>query len=156
MLGKQSYRCACLVVASLLVLSAPSLMAQTAASGALTGTVTDPTGAVVPNVTVTVTSTDTGQVRAVSTDAAGTYKVGLLPPGSYRVKFEASGFKTIEVPSVTINVTETSVLDRLVEVGSQAQQVTVQGEVETVQTSNATVGTVMVGQTVAELPLTTR
>jgi hypothetical protein len=47
-------------------------------------------------------------------------------------------------------------LDRRLEVGAQAQQVTVQGEVETVQTSNATVGTVMVGQTVAELPLTTR
>ena len=146
MLRKQSYCCACLVVASLLFLSVPSLIAQTAASGALTGTVTDSTGAVVPNVTVTVTSTDTGQARAVTTDAAGTYKVGLLPPGNYRVKFEVNGFKTIEVPSITINVTETNVLDRRLEVGAQAQQVTVQGEVETVQTSNATVGTVMVGQ----------
>jgi hypothetical protein len=121
-------------------------MAQTAATGALAGTVTDPTGAVVPNVTVTVTSADTGQARTVTTDAAGTYKVGLLPPGSYRVKFEASGFKTVEVPSITVNVTETNVLDRRLEVGSQSQEVTVQGEVETVQTSNATVGTVMVGK----------
>jgi hypothetical protein len=105
MLRKQSYCCAYLAVASLLFLSVPSLMAQTAASGALTGTVTDPTGALVPNVTVTVTSTDTGQSRAVTTDAAGTYNVGLLPPGNYRAKFEANGFKTIEVPSITINVT---------------------------------------------------
>jgi hypothetical protein len=131
-------------------------MAQTAATGALAGTVTDSTGAVVPNVTVTVASTSTGQTRAVTTDAAGTYKVALLPPGTYRVNFEAMGFKTLEVPSITINVTETNVLDRQLEVGAQSQQVTVQGEVETVQTSNATVGTVMVGKTVSELPLTTR
>ena len=84
-----------LVVVSLFIVWAQSLMAQTAATGALTGTVTDETSAVVPNATVTVTSADTGQARTVTTDAAGTYKVSLLPPGSYRVKFEASGFKTV-------------------------------------------------------------
>jgi hypothetical protein len=133
-----------------------SLPAQTASTGALAGTLTDPTGAVVPNVTVTVTSIDTGQSRTATTDAAGTYKVGLLPPGDYRVKFEASGFKGVEVPSITVNVTETNVLDRRLEVGTQSQQVTVQGEVENVQTSNATVGTVMTTQIIADLPLTTR
>jgi len=153
----KSLRYTWLVVASLLLLLVPSLMAQTAGTGALTGTVTDPTGAVVPNVTVTVTNADTGQARTATTDAAGTYKLGLLPPGGYRVKFEATGFKTIEVPSITINVTETNVLDRRVEVGSQAQEVTVQGgEVENVQTSNAAVGTVMTARTVTDLPLTTR
>ena len=131
-------------------------MAQTAATGGLTGTVTDQTGAVVPNATVTVTSADTGQARTVTTDAAGTYKIGLLPPGGYRVKFEASGFKTVEVPSITVNVTETDVLDGRVEVGSQAQEVTVQGEVENVQTSNATVGTVMAAKAITDIPLTTR
>jgi hypothetical protein len=71
-------RYAWLVVVSLFIVWAPSLMAQTAATGGLTGTVTDQTGAVVPNATVTVTSADTGQARTVTTDAAGTYKVGLL------------------------------------------------------------------------------
>jgi len=131
-------------------------MAQTGATGALAGTVTDPTGAVVPNVIVTITSIDTGQARTVTTDAGGSYKASLLSPGSYRVKFEASGFKTVEVPSITVNVTETDVLDRRLEVGTQSQEVTVQGEVENVQTSNATVGTVMTGATIADLPLTTR
>jgi hypothetical protein len=146
-----------LVGFSLFVALSPSLIAQTAATGALTGTVTDPTGAVVPNVTVTVTNADTGQARAVTTDAAGTFKVGLLPPGSYQVKFEASGFATIEVPSVAITVTETNVLDRRLQVGTQAQEVTVKGgDVENVQTSNATVGTVMTATTVTDLPLTTR
>ena len=113
----KSLRYTWLVVASLLLLLVPSLIAQTAATGALMGTVTDPTGAVVPNVTVTVTNSDTGQARTVTTDAAGTFKFGLLPPGGYRVKFEASGFTTIEVPSVTITVTETNVLDRRLQGG---------------------------------------
>ena len=61
---------------------ASSLAAQSTSTGALTGTVTDATGAVVPNVTVTVTSADTGQVRTTTTSANGSYNVGLLPPGS--------------------------------------------------------------------------
>jgi hypothetical protein len=84
---------------SVFVASAASLMAQTAATGALTGTVTDPTGAVVGNVAVTATNTDTGQARTATTGTDGTYKIGLLPPGSYRVQFEATGFNTVLVPS---------------------------------------------------------
>ena len=145
-----------LLVACLFLILSPSLMAQTAATGALAGTITDQSGAVVPNVTVTVTSVDTGQARTVTTGADGTYKVSLLPPGSYGVKFQATGFNPVAVPSVTVNVTETNVLDRHLEVGSQSQEVTVQGEVETIQTSNATVGTVMAGKAIADLPLTTR
>jgi hypothetical protein len=72
------------------------------------------------------------------------------------VKFEATGFKASEVPSVTVNVTETQVLDSRLEVGTQTQEVTVQGEVETVQTADATVGTVMTGKSIADLPLTSR
>jgi protocatechuate 3,4-dioxygenase beta subunit len=64
---------------------APSLMAQTAATGALAGTVTDQSGSVIPNVTVTASNTDTGQSRTGMTGADGAYRFGLLPPGNYRV-----------------------------------------------------------------------
>ena len=74
-----------------LLISVSPLAGQTAATGALMGTVTDSTGAVVPNVTVTATNADTGQARTTTTGADGTYKIGLLPPGTYHVKFEASG-----------------------------------------------------------------
>lgn len=94
----------------------PSLMAQTAGTGALTGKVTDPSGAAVANVTVTATSVDAGQTRTTTTGPDGSYKLEGLPPGSYRVKFEVSGFKTIEIPSSTVNGTEPAVLDTKLEV----------------------------------------
>ena len=89
-------------VAALLLLGVPSLSAQSAGTGALTGTVTDPAGALVPNVTVTLTNNDTGQVRALTTGGDGTYRFALIPPGSYKVKFSAAGFKVEEVPSVIL------------------------------------------------------
>src|ERR1700678_3391230 len=101
---------ALLVAAAFLVL-APSLFAQTAATGALSGTITDSTGSVVPNATVTVTSTATSQVRTAMTGGDGSYRIGLLPPGDYRIKFEAAGFKAIEIPTVTVTVTEIATLN---------------------------------------------
>jgi len=136
--------------------SASFMSAQTAGTGALTGTITDASGAVIPNATVTTTSLDTGQVRAVMTGADGTYKFNLLPPGNYRVRIEASGFQPVEVPSATVNVTETSVLDRKLAVGAQTQTVTVEGEVEMLQTASSALGTVVSTKTVTDLPLNTR
>ena len=82
----------------LLLIASPSLLAQTAGTGALSGTVTDPSGAVVPNVTVTATSVDTGAVRTATTGGDGSYIISLLQPGNYRVRFDAAGFKPVEVP----------------------------------------------------------
>jgi Carboxypeptidase regulatory-like domain/TonB-dependent Receptor Plug Domain len=133
-----------------------SARAQSSETGALSGTVSDPSGGVIAGATVTATNLATGQARTVTTDTNGVYKASLLPPGNYSVKFSASGFKTIEVPSVTVNVTETHFLDHALEVGSQSQQVTVESNVETVQAQNATVGGLVSGETVTELPLSTR
>ena len=138
------------------LLSLQSLNAQTAGTGALTGTIKDPSGAVVPNATVTLTSLDTGAARTSTTGADGGYKFELLPPGNYRVRIEASGFKPVEIPSATVNVTESEVLDRNLEVGAQTQTVTVEGEVVAIQTTSSALGTVADARTVTELPLNTR
>lgn len=106
-----------LVFVYLLVVLAPSLMAQTAGMGALTGRVTDPSGAVVANVTVTATSVDNGQTRSTTTGTYGTYKLEGLAAGNYRVKFEASGFRSVELPSTRVNETEAAVLDTKLEIG---------------------------------------
>ena len=95
-----------LVLALLLTLWVPFLPAQSAGTGALTGTVKDPSGAVIPSVTVTLTNTDTNAVRTSVTGSDGVYRFTLIPPGTYRVKFGATGFKTAEVPSVVVNVTD--------------------------------------------------
>ncbi len=135
---------------------APSLFSQTAATGALAGTLRDPSGAVVANATVTAMSSGTGQSRSTTTSTDGTYKIGLLPPGNYSLKFEAMGFNTIEIPSITVVVTETAVLDQTLQVGAQSQQVTVTGEAEAVDTSSSTVGNVVDSNAMTSMPLTSR
>lgn len=148
--------CAVLACVLALVFCCSSAKAQSATTGALTGTVTDPSGGVITGATVTTTNLGTGQVRTTTTNASGSYVISLLPPGNYSVSFSASGFTTAEVPSVTVNVTATAVLNRTLEVGSQSQQVTVEANAETIQTQNATVGGLVSGSTVTSLPLSTR
>jgi outer membrane receptor protein involved in Fe transport len=132
------------------------VQAQSASTGALTGVVTDPSGGSIANATVTATSLGTGQSRTTTTDASGSYKLSLLPPGDYSVKISAAGFKTDEVPSITVNVTETPTLNRSLEIGAQTQSVTVAETAVTIQTENATIGGLVSGDTVTELPLSTR
>src|ERR1700733_15651433 len=97
------------------------VQAQSASTGALTGVVTDPSGGSIAGATVTATHLGTGQSRSTSTEADGSYKISLLPPGNYSVKFTPSCFKTAEVPSITVDITETPVLNRSLEIGAQNQ-----------------------------------
>jgi Carboxypeptidase regulatory-like domain/TonB-dependent Receptor Plug Domain len=141
---------ACLVA---LLLCVSLVQAQSAGTGAISGTVTDPSGKVIPNVTVTATSLATGQPRTAVTGAAGDYKFSLLPPGNYKLKFIASGFKTSEVPSVAVNVTETVPLDQALEVGTVNESVTVEANIETLQTQSSTLGTTVTGNQISALPM---
>jgi hypothetical protein len=143
-------------VLTLIAMSASTLMAQSAGTSGLTGTLTDQSGAAVPNVTVTIVSNDTGQTRTATTGADGTYKFSLLPPGTYRVRFAAAGFKTSEVSSVNLNVTETPQLNRTLEIGQQTEQVTVEATAENLQTQSSTLGTVAGTAEVSGLPLSNR
>ncbi len=108
------------VLVCLSVTFAPFLMAQTAGIGTLTGRVIDASGNAVANATVTATSVDNDQTRSATTATNGAYKFDGLPPGNYRLKFEAAGFKTLEIPSVTVSGTETAVLDEKLESGGES------------------------------------
>jgi Carboxypeptidase regulatory-like domain len=132
------------------------LHAQTSNTGALSGTVTDPSGGVIVGATVTVTNLATGQTRSATTNSTGAYQISLLPPGNYSVRFDAKGFKSLDVPSITVNVTETPTLDRRLEVGASSEKVTVEATTEAIQTQNATNGTVVSSQEIQNLPLVTR
>jgi Carboxypeptidase regulatory-like domain/TonB-dependent Receptor Plug Domain len=151
-----NFACAFLVCLAVLFLSASPALPQSGTTGALTGTVTDPSGGVIVGATVTATSLATGQERSVTTDTSGSYKFSLLQAGAYSIKFSASGFKTAEVPSVTVNITETPVLNQKLEVGAQSEQVTVESTAETIQTQNATVGALVGAKEVTDLPLSSR
>jgi hypothetical protein len=143
-------------VAALLLLGVPSLLAQSAGTSGLAGTVKDPSGASIPNVTVTLTSNSTGQVRTTTTAANGEYRFSLLQPGDYKIRFAANGFKASEVSSVTLNVTETPQVDRTLEVGAQAEVITVSATTEALQTQSSTLGTTVNSAAVVELPLSNR
>jgi len=129
------------------------VQAQTAGTGAIAGIVTDPSGKSVPNTTVTATNIGTGQSRTAITGQDGNYKFSLLPPGNYSIKFSAAGFKTSEVPSVTVNATETSTQNQALQVGAVSESVTVEANVETLQTESSTLGTTVTGSQINALPM---
>jgi hypothetical protein len=147
---------AVLALTLLLTLFVPNMLAQSAGTSGLAGTITDPSGAAIPSVTVTATHISTGQVRTTITGSDGQYKFALLQPGDYKLRFAANGFKTSEVGSVTLNVTETPELDRILEVGAQSEQITVEAAAETLQTQSSTLGTTVDSKAVVELPLSNR
>ncbi|HVB87628.1 MAG TPA: carboxypeptidase-like regulatory domain-containing protein [Candidatus Dormibacteraeota bacterium] len=147
---------AVLCALTLFAVSTPRALAQTANTGALTGTVTDPSGGVIAGAKITATNLATGQIRTATTDSKGSYQISLLSPGNYSVHFEAAGFRSVDVPSINVNVTETPTLNRKLEIGTSTQQVTVEANTETLQTQSATNGTVVSGQEINSLPLVTR
>lgn len=142
-----------LVCLGLVVLCATMAHAQSSGTGAISGTVSDPQGRAVPNATVTATSLSTGQARTATTGPDGDYKFSLIPPGTYRLKFTAAGFKTSEISSETVTVTETAVANQALEVGTINQTVTVESSVETLQTESSTLGTTVNGNTISALPM---
>ena len=107
-----------LLVVSLFGIVVPSLIAQTAGKGGLTGRVTDASGGAVANASVTARSIDSGQKQTANTESDGTYKLE-LPAGNYRLTFEAAGFKSLEISSATVSGTVPEVLDGKLEKGEQ-------------------------------------
>ncbi len=106
----------CLAVCALMPV-APPLIAQTS-TGIIKGTVSDESGKAVANASVTATSIDTGQRQTANTGPDGTYKLA-LPAGSYRLTFEAAGFKVLEISSATVSATVPEVLDGKLEKGRE-------------------------------------
>ena len=140
----------------LLIIAMPTAFGQTSTSGAIRGTLTDPSGAVIPNAVVTVTSQDSGAVRKMTSDSAGQYTVGLLPPGHYTVSISAPGFKTETPGTVEVTVTETTREDAKMSLGSESDVVEVKSTAPELQVENATLGTEVDGSVIQELPLTNR
>ena len=124
--------------------------------GSIVGTVTDPSGAVLPGATVTATDLGTGQKRTVSAGAQGNYSILSLPRGQYTVDIDATGFKHFSRSPIVVNVNQEARVDVAMQIGEQSQQVTVTGAPPIMQTDSASLGQVIGGTAVTTLPLNGR
>ena len=140
----------------LLVLCPISALAQSQTTGRMVGTVKDQNGAGIVGAEVTVKSLATTEERNVTTNAEGDYVVSALTPGTYRVSFTASGFKKAEIESVRVVITETTMVDVSLEVGSISEQAVIITSGPVMQTSGPQLGRMVGSRTVSELPLATR
>jgi hypothetical protein len=154
-LRKRSHLFTVLAVFAVLFLLTP-IVASAQESGTILGVVKDPSGAVVPNATVTITNTGTNEVRTVTTAADGAYRVPGLNPGNYAVKVEVPGFQTQTQTGLTLEVAQQLVANVTLQVGAATQQVTVTGEAPIVNTTTSSLGTVVNETRVADLPLNGR
>lgn len=140
-------------VCALLVTAAPGF-AQTL--GEITGIVTDSTGAVISGALVSVRNNATAATREAVTNDAGVFSFPALNPGLYEVRASAKGFKTAIRSNVTLEVQQNLRLDFEMAVGDVAESVSVSAGAISLQTENATVGTVIENKRIVELPLNGR
>jgi hypothetical protein len=141
-----------LLLTGFISLSAHGQLSTTTAAG----TITDQTGAAIPNATVTLTQTETNVTRIVATKDDGVFRAEFLPIGSYIMKVTATGYKGVERKGIVLQVLSTATLDITLDVGEVSETVTVNSEVPLINTSNATLGRVIDNRQVDNLPLVGR
>ena len=129
---------------------------QTAATGQIVGTVTDPSRAAMPQVEVTVSNEATGLARTVKTNDEGDFTVPLLPPGKYSVTVLAPGFKTQTSSNIHVQVGSTVTVNIKLQLGQASEKVIVEAAAEILHTENATNGAIVNEKTVPALPLSSR
>ena len=122
-------------------------------TGSISGVVTDPTGAVVPDVTVTARNSSTGIERPVVTNTQGVYAFPNLPVGTYDLTFHKEGFKELRQTGLKVDVTAEVRLDVKLEVGAVLQEVTVAGAAPLVETQRTEMGEVITGTHMTDMPL---
>ena len=140
-------------VALCLLWSPKSAGAQSAGEGALQGTVTDSSGAVIPNATVVATNVATSISATRTTTSAGFYVFSPVQPGTYTVRVTASGFQTIEQANVVVNALQMRVYDPVLSVGKETQTVEVTAAPPVLNTADATLGLTVENTTYTNLPL---
>ena len=125
-------------------------------TGTITGTVTDTSGGVVPKARVTVSNIATNATRQADTNDDGDFTVALLPPGHYRVSVEKAGFRRTILSDVGLDVDQTARVDFTLQVGMLTEEVKVNDTPPMIQTDTSTLGQVIDGRLVHDLPLNER
>src|SRR5262245_58963772 len=147
---------ACYVALGVFFLTSP-LSAQTTVAGArLNGTVTDPTGAAVPDANVTVHNTETGLTRETQTTGAGLYDFPNLPVGSYELTMEKAGFSVVKRTGILLTVGALATIDTSLQVGGITEVVEVTEVTPVVESSRSSTATTISMESVSSLPLNGR
>ena len=120
--------------------------------GSFSGSVTDPQGAAIPGVHVVATETRTGTKSTATTDATGAYAIPFLAPGLYEIRVEAPGFKPSVRRGLTLSANGRPVIDIRLEVGGMSESVTVTAEAPMIVSENSSVGQVVTGREVEDIP----
>jgi hypothetical protein len=133
----------------------PSVFAQSELA-TVSGRITDPSGAVLPDVEVEIRNVETNVSEVRKTNSDGLYLIASLHPGHYVISVRRPGFKTVSVTDVTLNVQDNLVRNVQLQVGSISESITVTAEGEKINTTDASVSTVIDRETVANIPLNGR
>src|SRR5262245_52379260 len=141
-----------MVICAAVLLAAASAHAQVQ-TGSIVGIVSDSSNAVLPGVTVTLAGERLiGGPQSQVTDATGSYRFDRLPPGSYSVKFELPGFRTVENADIRVSAAFVATVNAKLEVGSVTESITVTGESPTVDTRSNVQQTVMTQDVLEGVP----
>jgi hypothetical protein len=141
----------------LLMVSSVAALAQGAATGSISGTVVDATGASVSGAKVTVTNTDRAYVeRTVTTDKAGFYTATLLPLGNYSVSIAMKGFKTANISGLVLHASDALKVDQKLVVGAPTENVTIVANAAQVNLENGMTQGLITGTQIRELVLNNR
>ena len=141
---------------AMFALCSPPMGGQTADTGVIAGTVSDPSGALVRLAAVAIKSQGTGEMRDLATDSDGSFSVQFLPPGKYDLTVRTVGFEPFILDDVQVQITEVSRLKIKLALGGAKEQITVSAAPPLLQTENATLGRVIDHQAVVDLPLVDR
>ncbi|MEI9970574.1 MAG: carboxypeptidase-like regulatory domain-containing protein [Ignavibacteriota bacterium] len=138
---------ACLSVATTSVVSAQSIT-----SGAITGTVTDPSGAATPKGAVTITNVNTNASQSTITSQQGSYRFAFVPPGTYDVTVAAAGFQSQKLSGIVVSAGQPTAVNAALQVAAEVTMVEVSTGSDIIQTSNADVNTTFNTQMIQNLP----
>jgi hypothetical protein len=142
-----------LIFGSMLWIAGGVLTAQISGSGTVQGTVTDPSGAIVPQAAVTAVNAATGVSTERISTAAGFYVISPLPAGEYAVTVTAPGFQTLRQQHILVDALETVNLDLKLSIGKSTEQVTVEASASMLKTEDAAVGGSVRNEVYEALPL---
>ena len=139
-----------------LALSFLPMYGQTADTGAIAGSVSDPSGAPVAGAAVVINSQATREERDFTTDGEGNFSVPFLAPGNYDLTVHTPGFEPLVLKNIQVQITEVSRLKIQLRISGAKEQITVSANPPLLQTENATLGRVIGQQTIVDLPLVNR